>query len=218
MRLFGMAIAVFCVSMVLTGLAALGYFAYTGTLTQTNVQEILAILKDETSPTAAEPEVDETPFITNDQLIAERTKQILSLTDRERELELIKRTIAEQSEIVLKERGMLEQLRSSFLKQLETLKAEITTEAADQSRGILLKMRPEVAVVNLMAMTKEEAIVVMKGMAEKDAAKLLETFLTVDPKRAEEIFLAISRGKPVSDLVEQTENAVRPQAPSADTN
>ena len=212
-RILGLAIAIMCTSLVLTAVAVVGYFGSLGTLTKSNLNEILAILKDEPVPVEVIQRIDDTPLMTNDQLIAKRTSAILSLTERERELELIKRTIAEQSEQVLKERAALETARASFLKQLKSIEDENASESADQTRAILLKMKPEIAVGNLMAMRVDEAINVLQGMAEKDSAKLIQTFQLGTPEqrtRAEEIFLAISRGQPTSDLVQQTQKDVRP--------
>lgn len=219
-RILGLTIAIMSTSLVLTAAAVIGYFGSMGTLTKSNLTEILSILKND--PTLIQqgvPEVDTTPLITNDQLVAERTKVILSLTERERELELIKKAITEQSDLVLKERTALESTRSAFLKQLKTIEEETMSAAADQSRGILLKMKPEVAVTNLMAMTPNEAIMILQGMGEKDSAKLLQTFQTGNAEqrdRASQIFLAISRGQPKADLAQQTQKDIRPAAEPTD--
>lgn len=219
-RILGLTIAIISTSLVLTIVAVVGYFGYLGTLTKSNVNEILAILKDEPTNLPETAEVDDTPLITNDQLVAVRTRAILSLTERERELELIKRTITEQSEQVLKERATLETTRAAFLKQLKSIQEESASQAADQTRGILLKMKPEVAVINLMAMSLDESIMILQGMAEKDSAKLLQTFqlgTSEQRDRAEQIFLAISRGLPTTDFVQQTEKDVLPATDLTDS-
>lgn len=219
-RILGMTVAIFCTASVLTAAVLASYHWMQGTLDKETIDHIRLVMEGERISRETDVVVEESFPDTNKEIVQKRLTAILSLSARERELKTLKETIDEQSKKIVEERKQLETLQASFKKNLENEREKITTESAEQARSILLGMKPDSAVMKLMAVETEEAITLLKGMKEKDAAKILEKFSTVkqaDVQKANDIFQAIMRGRGEVDLIKQANNELGQTAATTDT-
>lgn len=219
-RILGMTVAIFCTASFMTAIAFAGYLWMQGTLDEETYEQFALVLKGERITQQTDAPVEESFPDSNKEISEKRQKAILSLSERERELQVLKESIDEQSRKIVEERQQLEELQSTFRKELNTEREKIVDESAEQARSILLGMKPDAAVMKLMAVEASEAIILLKGMKEKDAAKILEKFSTVqqaDEQKANDIFRAIMRGKTEVDLISQANNQLGQTAPTTDT-
>ena len=195
-RLLIFASALFCTATVGTIVMGVGYLWVQGTLTAEATADLRSILRGE-DPTLNDTVSEEEDIKPSFQEIAElRASKILSLSDRESELLLVKQAIDQQVSNLVVSRKNIEKQRNKYQAELKKAKEQITSEAKEQARGILLKMNPELAAKNLLALELNEMIDLMKGMSEKDIAKILEKFPKDQIAIAEKIFTEIARGKP----------------------
>jgi len=215
-RVLGMVIAIFCTATVLTGTIVLLYTWGQGNLTPEASQEIVAILKGEPRPVHDDEDEQKPAMSSYEQIVRERTERILSVSARESELAVLKQAIDDQTNFVLSERRILEQVKKQFREELDAEREAIISEATTQARGILLKMEPESAVEKLLTMSTDEAVLLLKGMPDKDAARILDQFRVriagKDPspriEKAEEIYKAIYQGRPLVDPVDSARQAI----------
>ena len=175
-RIIGMVIGIFCTATVLTCVVGFAYLSHQGNLTKDSLHEIRLILNGKPHGLLEEELNQKHDVPSYQDVVTERTKSILNISARESELEIIKKAIEDQTNIVFNERKQLEQLRQSFRTELTQEREAIVSSSATQARGILLKMDPENAVKKLLAMEPSEAVILIKGMQEKDSAKLLDQF------------------------------------------
>lgn len=219
-KILASTIGIFCTGTVITLLLAMGMFWQQGTLNEESVQEIQTILSGAPREIAAPIDPETAWKAKYEEIVQERTGRILNIARREDELDLIKTALEKQSEQVVEERKKIEQSRAQFRLKLEEAKQEIVSEAAEQSRGILLKLPVEDAAEELMALDLKDAIILVKGMTEKDAAKILSEYRNpgrggpeqtpLRMKRAMDIFQAIYGGQPVANVVDNAAQTVAP--------
>ncbi len=221
-RILGTVIGIFSTATLLTAVLVATYAWGEGNLTRESTLEIAAILKGEPSP-ASLAEVPKPPQMTSyDQIVEKRTEKILSISARESELAILKRSIDDQTKLVMSERGKLEQVKKTFQEELEKEYEKIKTESVEQARGILLKMEAESAVEKLLTLDVSDSVLLLKGMAEKDAARILDQFrariVGKDPQdryeKAEEIYKAIYNGEPMIQPAERAKQAIMDQPES----
>ena len=153
---------------------------------------------------------EELAQVAKEEVVERRAMAILELSARDRELQLLKSLVEQKMVEVTASKRNLEQLQAGFQTELDTARAELLDEAAEQARGILLALQPQDAVAKLMTLEPTEAIRLMKGIPEKDHAKILAAFRGAEQtERGNEIFKAIVRGRPEADIVAEAEAQVQ---------
>lgn len=218
-KILSMAVSIFCVATVGTLICGAAFLWYQGDLTDETVTDVKSILRGEDPAMNSVVRKENDPQPSFQDIANLRAKSILSLTEREAELQLVKQTIDTQIEDLVKRRELLDKKQAEFEKSLDEITKTIASEAREQARGILLKMKPELAAQNLLALTPEEAIELVKGMGEKDVARILERFPKGTEAAAEEIFMAIARGKPKLDAIENAKEGLnKKESPNDSTN
>lgn len=207
-------VCVFCVATLLAEASILAYLWSRGQLTPETLKDIRILLTGQVQDDADMLEQRQKSMPSTEDIVRERTMRILELGAREDELTLLKTVLNESGDQVLKQRQNFEELKKEFEDRLTKLNDDITSEATEQSRAILLALPPRDAVSNLMSLELEANIVLLKGMPEKSIAKILQEFAKGPPeeqKRGLDIFEAISQGKPAAMLIDETTDSLSQQ-------
>ena len=208
MRSVVVLMGVFCAATVASELLGLAFMWYRGQLTAETVKEMRLILSGQDAADAFDDEDAEQSQPSTDTIVRNRTMRILELESRVSEMDIQKTMITELRDNLLNQQRQFEQKKQEFEKQLEQLNAQITTEATEQARGVLLALPAANAVQNLMELTLAENVVLLKGMPEKSIGKILQQFFQTNVEetvqRGHEIFEAISRGEPAKTAIDDT--------------
>ena len=146
----------------------------------------------------------------------DRTMRILELSTREEELALLKSNVNRKRKELIADQDGFKKQKEGFEKDLKELDKAASSEATEQTRGILLALQPADAIDILMGLTIKENVVLLKGMPEKSTAKILQQFLIGDDdekKRGQEVFKEISKGTPSKMLIGDSYNGLRGNEP-----
>jgi flagellar motility protein MotE (MotC chaperone) len=204
-----MVCGILCVVTLMSETLGLGLLWWQGRLNGETISQIRDVLlgNEDEEPSG----VQETPnrLPSNDEVIRERALRILDLQRREAELDQLKRLVDGKGNEILAHLDQLEKEKKEFEEELQTQTEQVTSEAAEQSRGILTALPSGEAVRNLMQLPLEENVVLLKGLPEKTIAKILQEFTgSLDEEtqtRGLEIFEAITHGDPTNRLVRDTQ-------------
>ncbi|GAB4135755.1 MAG: hypothetical protein Tsb009_02370 [Planctomycetaceae bacterium] len=200
-------VCVVCVATVLTEILGLAYLWFNGQLNPNSLHDIRVALGGVEMDVEDQESSEDTGMPSLDDVIKERSLRVWSLQERASELNMLKAMVTEKADGLTASREAFEKERQQFLKQLNTISANLVNESAEQTRGILLKMAPEDAVTTLMKLSLDENVVILKGMQDKTVATILQQFLASgDPKqveRGQKIFEAISKGQPSRKVINQ---------------
>ena len=199
LRLMRVVIGVVCVAIVLSEAVGLALLWARGQLNAEVTRDVLALLRGQGE---AEPEPDpvaETEQVSMEQVIEARAVRALDLNSRENELNLLKSLVDERREALLAEKTEFERQRRAFSEQLDRMKADMTSEATEQARGVLLALQPGDAVKSLMQLDLPQNVVLLGGMPPKSIGRILAAMQgggDEERERGGEIFEALSRGEP----------------------
>jgi hypothetical protein len=201
-----------CTAIVLSEAGLLFLLWQRGMLTSHNVREIRLILMQgetpETSVNQAAPVSGQiAPSLS--QVAAKRSVKVLELDRRDGELESMSQQVMQRSRAIADQLADLGNQRESFRTELKTARDAVQSSATEQTRGVLLKLKPTDAVDYLLGLTLEDNVMILRGMSEPAIAKILKEFNTADTtdtggkksRRGKEIFEALSRGAPESGVV-----------------
>ncbi|MCA9007156.1 MAG: hypothetical protein KDA70_17910 [Planctomycetaceae bacterium] len=192
-------ISVFCVATIISEILGLSFLWFRGHLNADSVKDIRMIVTGQ-SLDDVELVEEETSLPSRDEVAETRAMRILELAAREDEIEMLKSSITESSDILKKERLVFEQAKKNFEEELKTLKEQSQSIATKKTQSVLVALPSGDAVQYLMQLSIEENIELIKGMDGKFIAKLLKEFLVApDPlviKRGKEIFKEISQDEP----------------------
>jgi flagellar motility protein MotE (MotC chaperone) len=195
-----------CVVVVLIQVGAAGWFWFRGTLNGETLREAGGLLTGR----EAEEEVEDDSALamqpSTTEVIKERSLRVLELNARVNEFNALNATITRTREDVIRQNQELAAKEQAFQQRLDAVQAQLTTEAADEARGILLAMPPENAADSLLKLTLAENVALLKGMSPKSVAALLEALAARADgiERGQEIFAAISQGEPTIQAVSAT--------------
>ncbi len=218
-------LGVVCVAVVLTEAAAVGMLWHQGHIDRETIQDIrLAVFDNRDDALAVEDDDDELSPSSSD-VVSDRSKRILLLDRRESELSLLEQWVDEKANQLTKDRNTFEQNKMMFEKSLTELNEQITSEAVNEARGILLALSPNDAVVMLMGADLEQNILLIKSMPEKKISGILTEFLNNEgdlapqeqmarEKRGHEIFEAISQGQPRKQLLDDIQRQANAEPPA----
>ena len=203
---------VFCVATVLSQCLGLILLWSRGQLTAETAERITAILRG-----TAEQEGSGSDELGPDQptmqdVVEQRVLRTLDLGAREDELKLLKALVAEKRQSLLAEKTALEKQKREFEAQLQSLRADMNSEATEQARSVLLALRPDAAVSALMQLDSQANIRLLQGMPAKSIGKILTAFQGAGPdaqKRGAEVFKALSEGEPTRSVVDQLAPATK---------
>ena len=212
-----MIFCVFCVATVMAEALGLMFLWSRGQLSSDTLNEIHVALAGEGQ--FADEAGEEADHIqpSNEDIMNERTFRIIGLSSREEELDTLKSMVDASADDLSVQQEQFKNQQEEFEQRLADLNDSITSESADQGRGILLAMSPADAVAHLMQSETENNIVLLKGMSEKAIAKILQQFVKGDndqQKRGREIFEAISRGEPLISSIEEMNEKLSPKVPT----
>lgn len=197
--------AVFCAATVLTEALAVALLWHGGHLTLENLRNARsALIGASGQDPSADQETVSAPGM--DEVVRERAVRVLELKSRESELGLLKSLVSETATGLGAQKKQLEQQRTEFERRLKELDDEVTAEAAEQARAVLLAMPPDASVEHLMGLSLEQNLLLLKGMPEKSIAKILQAFAGDQPRidRGRELFEALSRGEPKKNWIDTT--------------
>jgi hypothetical protein len=205
---------VFCVATVLSEIFGAGLLWYRGQLTRETFSEMRIVLAGGEPEVAAKDEEIDRAQPSSDDVTRQRSLAILSLGARDEQLQILNSMIEKNRKSLLEDEKTFETARQAFEKQLAELKANVTSEATERARAILLAMSPADAVNHLMELDLKQCVNLVQGMQEKKAATILqEFFIAPGPKnderikRGHEILTAIGAGEPERKLIEEAAKA-----------
>lgn len=196
-----------CIVGVITEMAGVTYLWSKGYLTADSWQDVQTAVFGEEESLAEGGEEAFQPQPTLRDLMSERIKGFLELSNRETELSAIKDNLTSEADLLLANQDAFQKKRKAFQEQLKQLDASSTAAAIEQARGVLSAMQPADAVLQLMQVDGEIGITILRGMPEKTIAKILQEFQNggdaEQMERGRLIFQAISRGGQKKDLIDQ---------------
>lgn len=206
---------VFCVATLLSELLAAGLLWYRGQLTSATLHEMRLLLSGQ----VAEEElgsvaVDDVEPSTADAMEA-RVRRLFDIDSRESELVLLRDLLNQRKDELRAEREKILRLRKELDDRLRELEERSTDEATEQTRGILLTLRPDDAVHNLMQLDLERNVVLLRGLPDKTVGKILGEFnegTEEQRQRGNDIFEALSRGEPKRRLLDDFDTELTKKA------
>lgn len=208
---------VFCVATVLSEGAGLALLWSRGQLTLETVHDITALLR---GPVATKAETNAETISdqpTTAEVVEQRVLRTLDLGAREDELKLLKALISERQAGLLAEKSALEKQKADFDAQWKRLQTDITSEATEQARSVLLELEPEGAVANLLSLDLKDNLRLLQGVPPRALSEILTAFEAAGPegrKRGGEIFKALSEGEPMRSVLDgRADNAPAAAAP-----
>lgn len=200
---------VVCVATIAAQLLGLAFLWYHGQLNSDTVQEIGSLLRGQTAGAATTEENADQPQPSMADVVELRAIRAFDLGAREGELLLLKQMVSERRESLLAEKVAFDQEKQAFQQQLERLNADISSEATEQARSILLALPPDEQAYNLMQLDLQQNVVLLKGMTGKSIGKVLSALHAGTPEqqqRGAELFQALSEGEPVQSLIESPDS------------
>lgn len=207
MRSILVVFCVFCVATLISEALGLVVLWSRGQLTAETIKDIRDVLTGQDQDQFSDSEESEKLELSNEVVARERAFGILSLTSRETELNILEAMVNTRAETLIQEQKVFEAKKKAFEEQLQSTKQEITSAAAEQARGVLLKLSEADAVDSLMQLTLDENVVLIKEMPAKDIARILGEFFAgandEQIERGHQIFQAISAGEPLRTVTEQ---------------
>lgn len=210
MRSLVVIICIFCVATIMSQAVGLAFLWNRGQLNSETVEEIRVILSGQFGDVAGDGEEEDASLPSSEDIMKERSKSILGLDRREKELSLIKLMVDENAVDLGSQLDAFERKEKAFELKMVELNNKLTAEATEQTRGLLMKLEPADAVLYLMELDLNENVILLKGMPDKKIAELLQEFLQAgDQKqvtRGNEIFEALSKGEPAASLIENSKN------------
>lgn len=205
-RWIAVILGICCGTVVLLEATAVGWFWSQGRLTQDKMHEVGDILAGKTvEPPAVEPEREETPEVSAEEVSRQRTLRLFDIGRREDELLILKNLVAEHSTRVTTLQTELEKKQKEFQKNLKSLNDANDEASVQQARAILQAQQPAEAADTLMALELDRSLVIVRGMPEKVIARILKELSRGDDKRMErgrKLFESLSSGEPARSLIE----------------
>jgi flagellar motility protein MotE (MotC chaperone) len=217
-RTLGKILACVCIAFVLAEGGAVIVMWRRGLLTNHNLREIRMVLSAGPQEETAEAEsAKQSSQPTLAQVTQERAGRLFDFDKRESQLRAM-RTMADDQSAELEVR--LREFRAhkkSFEDGLAVLQKNVSSQATEQARGILLALPPRDAVEKLMNLPLAENLQLLKGMPDKSIARILAEF-NASPEqldRSRKIFEGISRGDPARSFInEETRKSVAEVKPA----
>ncbi len=198
-----------------------GFLAYKGLLTQDRIYQVRDVFTGREQPLVELEDPSQNDQPSTEDVIRMRTLRVLELTAREAELTKLKETVTRKADQLIADQSQFEKVQHKFEADLAARVEAVSSEATEQTRGILLAMPAENAVQNLMQLDVDENIVLLKGMPEESIAEILNAFLedaTPGPQnpvkeRGYEILKAIARGAPARTTLQETMERIAGEPP-----
>ncbi|QDV50201.1 hypothetical protein [Gimesia fumaroli] len=206
-RSLAIIISVFCVATIISEILGIGFLWLQGNLNADSVKDIRMIVTGQ-SLDDVELVEEEPAGPSRGEVELSRATRILELAAREDEIDMLKSSITQSSDLLKKDRLAFKQAKQEFEEELKVLKEQSQNDATKKTQSVLVALPPTDAVQYLMQLSIEENIDILKGMEGKFIAKLLKEFLVAgDPlviKRGKEIFKKMSQDEPFRSFSDET--------------
>lgn len=206
-------ICIVCVATVLTEILGVTYMYVSGQLNPTSVNAIQLALKGEVLTDSQHSDIEEVTPPSADDIIKARSNRVWDLKRRQQELSILKSLVTDNAQKLTAMKATLKKEQEDFQKQLQQISQTNSSDSIGQSRGILLKMSPEDATTNLMALSLEQNVILLKGLPDKSTATILQQFLAsnnpAQAERGRKIFEAITKGEPTQTVLNQTQKKLQ---------
>lgn len=209
-------LGVFCGTLVLAQLIALGLMWSRGYLTAHTIREIRLLMAGGDEGFREQEENRQAAARSQQEIQEKRMLRILDLQTRENELSYLKVMAEDANKLLSQKREEFDKVKTDFRNELDDLQKKSAAAGVEQARAVLLASPIDDAVNRLMAVKLEEAVELVRGMPEKSIAKILQGFRGETSRdrekvdRGTKIFQAINRGGPVRELAEQTLDRLGP--------
>lgn len=214
-------ISVVCVATLLSEVLGLAFLWSRGQLTVDIINDIRLVLVGQDPDRFDLNEEEKEDQLSSKDYVLHRTMQILELSARDEELDLLKTMITDNRKKLIDEQELFKKKKKDFEKELQRLQQANTSTATEQTRGTLIALSPSNAVETLLALTVDEDVLLMKGLPKKEIAKILKEFLNGNDEqkgRGQTIFKAISHGEPSKMLIDNSLQKLAEDAETAAAN
>ncbi|NNJ26991.1 hypothetical protein [Alienimonas chondri] len=214
-------IGTICVATVATQAIALAVLAWHGRLTADSWDEIVAALDGVPGTEVAIQESDEeaaneepagigTRMPTYEEVLERRATAALQLADRTEQLRAAARAVAAEADAVAADRRQLAADRAAFAAGLAKARDELTSEATEQTRGLLKGMGSKKSVEYLMTLPDLSVVTLLKGLDERTASKVLADFAAgteQEKAKGAAAFAALQAGQPEASAYDAAASA-----------